>query len=227
MKEKNYFQFYQTFFETIEALPESVQPLFYRAICRYGLFDEDPDFENLNLANPDYACFLRSSFTQIKFALDYQKERRRINRENGKAYGASKATERKTKRNEATFSEHSQIAEVKVEVKDEVEEKVKAQEEDEVPSPKKSSRFKKPTVEETRAYCIERGNTVDPQQFFDYYEANGWMVGKSHMKDWKSAVRNWERNQGKFDGGRKKSAQSNQEIIKANWGENEIPESLF
>ena len=56
-------------------------------------------------------------------------------------------------------------------------------------------RFVKPTVEEVRAYCLERGNSVDPQKFVDYYESNGWRVGKNPMKDWRAAVRTWERNQ--------------------------------
>lgn len=56
------------------------------------------------------------------------------------------------------------------------------------------SKFKKPTVEEISKYCQERGNHVDAQRFFDYYESNGWKVGKNPMKDWKATVRNWERN---------------------------------
>ena len=55
-------------------------------------------------------------------------------------------------------------------------------------------RFIKPTVEEVRAYCQERNNSVDAERFVDYYEANGWKVGKSSMKDWKATVRNWEKN---------------------------------
>ena len=59
--------------------------------------------------------------------------------------------------------------------------------------PKKVSRFIKPSVEEIREYCTERNNQVDPQRFYDYYESNGWKVGKNPMKDWKAAVRTWER----------------------------------
>lgn len=52
--------------------------------------------------------------------------------------------------------------------------------------------FAPPTVDEVRAYCQERGNTIDPQRFVDFYESKGWFVGKNKMKDWKAAVRNWE-----------------------------------
>ena len=56
-------------------------------------------------------------------------------------------------------------------------------------------RFVPPTVEEVRAYCLERGNLVDAQRFVDHYTANGWKIGgKSAMKDWKAAVRTWEHN---------------------------------
>lgn len=65
-----------------------------------------------------------------------------------------------------------------------------------IPSESKRKKFQKPTVEQIQAYCAERKNDVNPSLFYDYYEARGWMVGKSPMKDWKAAVRTWERNDG-------------------------------
>lgn len=67
-----------------------------------------------------------------------------------------------------------------------------------------ASRFQKPTVEEVRAYCNERQNGVDAQSFIDFYESKGWMIGKNHMKDWKAAVRTWERSRTENESGRKK-----------------------
>ena len=55
-----------------------------------------------------------------------------------------------------------------------------------------TKRFVKPTVEEVAAYCRERNNGVNAQQFVDFYEAKGWMIGQNHMKEWKAAVRTWE-----------------------------------
>lgn len=55
-------------------------------------------------------------------------------------------------------------------------------------------RFLPPTLEEVQSYCRERKNDVDAQRFVDYYTSNGWLVGKNKMKDWKAAVRTWERN---------------------------------
>ena len=56
-----------------------------------------------------------------------------------------------------------------------------------------NKKFVKPTVEEVKEYCQERKNSVDANRFVDYYEANGWKVGRNSMKDWKAAVRTWER----------------------------------
>ena len=55
-------------------------------------------------------------------------------------------------------------------------------------------RFVPPTLEEVQAYCIERNNNVDAERFINHYTSNGWMVGKNKMKDWKAAVRTWEKN---------------------------------
>ena len=57
------------------------------------------------------------------------------------------------------------------------------------------TRFVKPTLEQVQAYCAERKNCVNAEVWFDYYSANGWKVGKNPMKDWKAAVRTWERNE--------------------------------
>ena len=58
---------------------------------------------------------------------------------------------------------------------------------------KTRKRFEKPALEEIRAYCDEKGLTIDPEMFYDYYEANGWKVGKNPMKSWKATLRNWHR----------------------------------
>lgn len=58
---------------------------------------------------------------------------------------------------------------------------------------KSTRRFVKPTVRQIEAYCTERKNKVDAQRFFDFYQSKDWMVGRNPMKDWRAAVRNWER----------------------------------
>jgi hypothetical protein len=59
---------------------------------------------------------------------------------------------------------------------------------------KESSRFTPPTVEQVKEYCTARGNGVDPENFVDHYDTNGWMRGKTKIKDWKACVRTWEKN---------------------------------
>lgn len=63
---------------------------------------------------------------------------------------------------------------------------------------KEKERFEKPTLEEIISYCKERKNNVDANQFYDFYESKGWMVGKNKMKDWKACIRTWERRNNNF-----------------------------
>ena len=59
---------------------------------------------------------------------------------------------------------------------------------------KESSRFVKPTIEEIAKYCEERNNNINAEQFYNFYESKGWLVGKTKMKSWKAAIRTWEIN---------------------------------
>lgn len=65
----------------------------------------------------------------------------------------------------------------------------------------KTKRFVKPTLEEIQAYCQSRQNGVNAERFYNYYESNGWRVGKNAMKDWKAAIRTWEQNAWSTNGG--------------------------
>lgn len=65
-------------------------------------------------------------------------------------------------------------------------------------------RFAPPSLEDVTSYCQERNNQVDPASWIDHYTANGWKVGKNSMKDWKAAVRTWEK--GIFANGGKSQA---------------------
>jgi len=68
----------------------------------------------------------------------------------------------------------------------------------------------RPTLSQVAAYCKERNNNVDPERWLAHYESNGWRVGRNPMKDWKAAIRTWEKNSGGF---------GNQNGIKKNNGE--------
>lgn len=78
----------------------------------------------------------------------------------------------------------------------------------------KRKRFEKPTISDIEQYCIERNNNVNAEQFFDYYESNGWRVGKNSMKDWKAAVRTWERSEYRKHNYKKNSKEDAINVVK-------------
>ena len=75
-------------------------------------------------------------------------------------------------------------SQIQVQVQEQIQRQVKKSE---------SKAFRAPSVDEVRAYCSERGNDVDAEHFVAYYQSNGWKVGRNPMKDWKAAVRSWEK----------------------------------
>lgn len=65
----------------------------------------------------------------------------------------------------------------------------------------RAKRFSPPSVEDVRAYCLERGNAVDADAFVDFYASKGWRIGQNPMKDWRAAVRTWEKRERRYDPG--------------------------
>jgi hypothetical protein len=55
----------------------------------------------------------------------------------------------------------------------------------------KGARFVRPSTQEVEIYCSENNFDIDAQGFIDYYESNGWKVGKNSMKDWRACIRTW------------------------------------
>ena len=94
--------------------------------------------------------------------------------------------------------EKTEMAKRAIEEEEEEEDKEEDKEEvEEVPTvPKKREarkRFSPPSAAEVMEYCRERENAVDAESFVDFYAAKGWKVGNAPMKDWKAAVRTWEK----------------------------------
>lgn len=79
---------------------------------------------------------------------------------------------------------------------------------------KSSPKFKKPSLDEIRDYCLSRSNSVDPEQFYNFYESKGWMVGKTPMKDWKASVRTWEKRE--KDAPKKKGSSRKESVLEHN-----------
>lgn len=82
-------------------------------------------------------------------------------------------------------------------------------------------RFTPPTTEEVKAYCKERNNNVDPEQFIDFYASKGWKVGNTPMKDWKAAVRTWEKRD--FDRRKPHLSPQEEEYIRLSTGDDDLP----
>ncbi len=81
-------------------------------------------------------------------------------------------------------------------------------------------KFEPPTVDDVRAYCQERNNKVDPQKFVDFYSCKDWMVGKNHMKDWKAAVRTWEKSSSQSKGApAQKRFDANKGMMQTDYGD--------
>lgn len=74
-----------------------------------------------------------------------------------------------------------------------------------------------PKLEWVQEYCRERGNGIDAQRFIDHYQSNGWMVGRTKMKDWQAAVRNWEQRRGDIQPRPVSAKQTTQDRLNASY----------
>ena len=161
--------FYRSFYDALKNIPSDERLKVYDSIMEYGMYDRDPELDGVALA----------IFLLAKPQIDANNKRY----ENG-----CKAKKKQTvSETEANIKQDS--SETGAKEKEKEKEKVKVKDNNKI--------FKPPTVEDIRAYCTERGNRVDPQSFVDFYESKGWMIGKNKMKDWKAAVRTWERSETK------------------------------
>lgn len=138
--------------------------------------DEEPDNVKLTLAYL-LSCGLAETDDQINFFLPYSVAN------TGSETAAAERMRKMRERNNVTPMLQDRY------VEKETEKKI----EKEIDIEKNKKRFTPPTIDEVMEYCRERNNNVDAQRFVDYYTSNGWKVGKNPMKDWKAAVRTWER----------------------------------
>ena len=102
-----------------------------------------------------------------------------------------------TAKNQNSPTLHVNVNQANIRVKKEKEEKKESikerKEQREKVVVEKAPRFCPPTVDEVKAYCLEKNYTVDAENFCDFYESKGWFVGKNKMKSWQAAVRTWQR----------------------------------
>lgn len=164
-------------------LPDEQAGELFKAICAYSFDGEDVEIED---------PALRAIFVMIKKKVDddtteYMEkvERMKQNRTDnkGQAEVRQKSDRSQTEIRQKSDRDQTEITGESVSVS--VSDKDKKRE-------TRSRAFLPPSIDQVRAYCQERKNTVNADQFVDFYSSKGWMVGNNRMKDWKACVRTWE-----------------------------------
>ena len=184
------FVMYDSWMEMVEDMTTEEAGLLLKAIYAYR---KDKDYKPEDRSIRNAFNILKQRLNEDEDAYQQKVEKRA---EAGKMGGRPKANESNEKQTEAkkanAFSEKQKNPESESEFESE---SVYESESESVEKKEKRVRasFVRPTVEEVADYCIERKNSVDPEQFVNFYDAKGWKIGKEAMKDWKAAVRTWEK----------------------------------
>ena len=184
------FVFYKSFYEAIKNIPEEEQLKLYNAICEYSLFDIIPNL-------PDGIA--KAMFILMKPNIDNANARYKASVENGKRGGRPRKKQDENNLDKTQQKPNNNLDKTQQKPKQNLNDNVDVDVNvnDNNISKKATTKFKKPTIEEVQNYCKERNNNINAESFIDYYEANGWKVGRNSMKDWKAAVRTWEKRETK------------------------------
>ena len=172
-----------SFYEAMKILPDNERLLLYDGICEYSLNGTLP-VELPPTAN--------SLFILMKPNIDSSSKKYNASVANGKKDGAPPGNQnaRKQPKNNQT-KQPTNKQDLDLEYDLDLDSDLEKETVCKADKPPTRHRFTPPSVDEVRSYCTEKGFTVDPQRFVDYYTSNGWKVGKNPMKDWKAALRNW------------------------------------
>lgn len=200
------FMFFENFKNTADKLPDDLRLKFYDALTDYVFAGTEPD-------DPIVGALI----TALKPSLDHEKTRGGFRAGSGRPKSNENQNEiknnQKNQNTDLIFSEKSN--EIKNNQNDVLKKnenqknqsfqnkETETETEDILPPyiPPRGDvvakkRFVKPTVDEVQAYCQERQNGIDAEDFVNFYESKGWVIGKSPMKDWRAAVRTWEAKRG-------------------------------
>lgn len=174
------FMFFDNFKETADRLPDDLRLKFYDAMTDYVFKGAESD-----------DAIISALITAIKPSLD--KEDKRGGNHN--PLGQNQYSEVKKEVKEVKSGQSGQsFLETETETRNRNKKLLTPENNKLFSSPKgETKKFVKPTLEEIKTYCLERKNNVDPEKWLDYYESNGWKVGRNSMKDWRAAVRTWEK----------------------------------
>ena len=187
--------FYRSFYEAVKELPPEEFKKSVSVIMEYGLNDLEPETSGIErtiylLSKPQIDANNKRYKNGTKGGRPITEQKPNHNQTETKAEPNHNQTITKPKPNHNQTITKAEPKE-KVNVKDNDKVNVKVKDIESV-----CTRFVPPTHQDVSDYCQEKGYTnVDIERFIDFYESKGWMVGKNKMKDWKAAVRNWNRSQ--------------------------------
>lgn len=189
------FVVYASYLKAAKRLNDADRLAVYDAIMEYGIEGTEPETDGVAAA----------IFEIVKPLIDANMKKREAGRKGGEAKRSNleaeakqneanaKQTEANRKQNEANAKQNEADPE-KVPSNVNVNANVNANANENVKGGiVKGGRFQRPTPAEVAEYCKERGNGIDPEAFLDYYDSVGWKINGKTMKDWKAAVRTWER----------------------------------
>jgi len=182
VEEKKSFVMYTDYWKHIKLLTMEQRGILLSAIMQHVAGDE--------VIQLDDVTQMAFSFITEQIDRDAEKYQKTIEKrkEAGKLGGRPKAKKANGFSEKQTKAKKADNDNVTVNVTDNVIKKESVK--------KKATAFSPPTRQEVSDYVQEKGySNVDVERFIDYYTANGWMVGKNKMKDWKAAVRNWGRSE--------------------------------
>lgn len=188
--EKKSFVLYHDIRTPLELLTDEQRGKLFLALLNYSEYGELPDFDGALLMA---FAFIRTSLDRDAEAwAEKRAKRAEAGRSGGLAKVANASNASSSKQNVANLAVPVPVS-VSVPVPVNVNTPNTSVGRRTAASPPRAARFTPPSVEEVRVYCAERKNSVDPERFVDFYASKGWLVGKSRMKDWRAAVRSWER----------------------------------
>lgn len=169
-------------------LPDAQRLQYYDALFAYGLRQEQPDFQGDVMLECIWEC--------VTPQIDANQQRYLNGLKGGPPTGSrNNPSGRRGKRTNQKLTEN--LPNDNDNVNDNVNGLLFGDAGDDAPAQQHTSskKFTKPTLQEVQQYCSSRRNNIDPAKFIDHYDSVGWKIGKAPMKDWKAAVRNWERNE--------------------------------
>lgn len=186
---KTSFVYYLEWADELLKLPEDLRLKIDDAVKRYVLYGEEPTDREV----------LYSMFGLMRKQIDRDTSKWndiRIKRREAGAKGAAVTNRQKSANsaNAAKSRQSSANSAVNVDVDANVDVNVNVDEN----KGKSAKRFSAPTLEDVRAYVSEKGYNMSAEAFFNHYEANGWMVGRNKMKNWKAAVAQWNAREDDF-----------------------------